>query len=107
MCLARPAEAKDQIDTLRPMFTRVCFPSIANILTDIVATVGGLRQIQVTEFAEARGRELELFKKTISEVRGTQRAFQTLPRHLRRRAMSHNIHRIPARLRDRAQHEVS
>lgn len=37
---------------------------------------------------------------------GTQRAFQSLPRHLRRRAASHNIRRLPARLRERARGEV-
>lgn len=38
---------------------------------------------------------------------GTQRAFQSLPRHLRRRAASHNIRRLPTRLRSRARFEVS
>ncbi|GAA5859154.1 hypothetical protein JCM8547_008891, partial [Rhodosporidiobolus lusitaniae] len=37
---------------------------------------------------------------------GTQRAFQSLPRHLRRRAASHNIRRLPTRLRKRALAEV-
>ncbi|KPV73050.1 uncharacterized protein RHOBADRAFT_29266, partial [Rhodotorula graminis WP1] len=37
---------------------------------------------------------------------GTQRAFQSLPRHLRRRAASHNIRRLPLRLRERARGEV-
>ena len=37
----------------------------------------------------------------------TRRVFQTLPRHLRRRAMSHNIHRLPRRMRAAAQHEVN
>lgn len=37
---------------------------------------------------------------------GARRTFQLIPRHLRRRAMSHNVHRIPRRLRDAAQKEV-
>lgn len=38
---------------------------------------------------------------------GTQRAWQALPRHLRRRAASHDVRRVPARLRERAKTEVS
>jgi ribonuclease P/MRP protein subunit POP1 len=33
-------------------------------------------------------------------------AFQSLPRGLRRRAASHNLNRLPARLREKAAHEV-
>lgn len=35
-----------------------------------------------------------------------KRAFQTLPRHLRRRAASHNARRVPGRLRSKAAAEV-
>lgn len=37
----------------------------------------------------------------------TQRAWQALPRHLRRRAASHDVRRVPARLRERAKAEVN
>jgi hypothetical protein len=40
---------------------------------------------------------------TMSPVK---RSFQTLPRHLRRRTMSHNLYRIPLRLRESAAKEV-
>jgi len=36
----------------------------------------------------------------------TSRAWQALPRHLRRRAASHDVRRVPARLRDKARAEV-
>lgn len=36
----------------------------------------------------------------------TKRAFQTMPRHLRRRAASHNARRVPSRLRAKAAAEV-
>jgi hypothetical protein len=36
----------------------------------------------------------------------TQRVWQTLPRHLRRRAASHDVRRVPMRLRARAIFEV-
>ena len=36
-----------------------------------------------------------------------KRVFQQLPRHMRRRAMSHNVRRLPRRLREKAKKEVS
>ncbi|KAF9435346.1 hypothetical protein BGZ76_006454 [Entomortierella beljakovae] len=41
-----------------------------------------------------------------SKNSAVQRAFQSLPRNLRRRAASHNIKRLPVRLRNRAMREV-
>ncbi|KAF8934113.1 hypothetical protein BGZ58_005932 [Dissophora ornata] len=41
-----------------------------------------------------------------SKDSAVQRAFQSLPRNLRRRAASHNIKRLPVRLRQRAMREV-
>ncbi|KAJ7670280.1 NUC188 domain-containing protein [Mycena rosella] len=37
----------------------------------------------------------------------TQRVWQSLPRHLRRRAASHDVRRVPLRLRDRARQEMN
>ena len=37
---------------------------------------------------------------------GSKRAFQMVPRHMRRRAMSHNVKRLPRRLRKAARKEV-
>lgn len=36
----------------------------------------------------------------------SHRVWQTLPRHLRRRAASHDVRRVPARLREKARAEV-
>jgi ribonuclease P/MRP protein subunit POP1 len=36
----------------------------------------------------------------------THRAWQELPRHLRRRAASHNVRRVPLRLRKKSRAEV-
>ena len=36
----------------------------------------------------------------------THRAWQELPRHLRRRAASHRVRRVPLRLRDKSRSEV-
>lgn len=45
-------------------------------------------------------------KNQVANASANSRAFQELPKHLRRRAMSHNVHRIPARLREKAVAEV-
>ena len=41
-----------------------------------------------------------------SSSNSTQRAWQQLPRHLRRRAASHDVRRVPLKLRDKARAEV-
>jgi hypothetical protein len=42
----------------------------------------------------------------VSRSNSGHRVWQTLPRHLRRRAASHDVRRVPARLRERARSEV-
>lgn len=49
------------------------------------------------------------YRPTVSSTNSdssTKRAFQTLPRHLRRRAASHNARRVPGRLRAKAASEA-
>ena len=60
---------------------------------------------------QARSSELSsllssLASKEVVEGGGGRRVFQSLPRHLRRRAQSHNLHRLPYRLRAAAQREI-
>ena len=64
--------------------------------------------LEPVAFARARTAEVLLLKRDISEgvFRGSRRVFQTLPRHMRRRAASFNIRRLPTRLRERALAEV-
>ncbi|GAA5962704.1 hypothetical protein JCM3765_006172 [Sporobolomyces pararoseus] len=64
--------------------------------------------IEVEKFAQARAFEITAMQRAMKTAKeaGTQRAFQSLPRHLRRRAASHNIRRLPLRLRERAKAEV-
>ena len=66
------------------------------------------RGINASEFAEARALEISNMVEAIKEGDRTsgKRLFQTLPKHMRRRAMSHNVKRMPARLRYRASLEV-
>jgi hypothetical protein len=44
--------------------------------------------------------------KALRSKGGSKRTFQQLPRHMRRRAMSHNVKRLPRRLRSQAEREV-
>lgn len=67
---------------------------------------GGPRGVNVLDFAEARAVELSSMLKAIRSKSGTKRVFQRLPRHMRRRAMSHNLKRLPRRLRPVASKEI-
>ncbi|KAF7346225.1 Ribonucleases P/MRP protein subunit POP1 [Mycena sanguinolenta] len=78
------------------------------------STVGnGVRRlggaIDVEKFVEARKFEINAMQVAQKTARGaaTQRVWQTLPRHLRRRAASHDVRRVPLRLRDRAKQEMT
>ncbi|KZP33575.1 POP1-domain-containing protein [Athelia psychrophila] len=64
--------------------------------------------IDVEKFAEARAFEIGAMQEAMDNVSGGsgQRVWQTLPRHLRRRAASHDVRRVPFRLRERARAEM-
>ncbi|KAJ7644080.1 ribonucleases P/MRP protein subunit POP1-domain-containing protein [Roridomyces roridus] len=65
--------------------------------------------IDVERFTEARAFEIDAMHKAMksASASSTQRVWQTLPRHLRRRAASHDVRRVPLRLRDRARQEMN
>ncbi|KAJ1846890.1 Ribonucleases P/MRP protein subunit pop1 [Coemansia sp. RSA 2708] len=71
-------------------------------------TLGKARSVDVVGFVEARAFEINALQRSLENARsaGNTRAFQTLPRHLRRRAASHNVKRLPARLREKALAEM-
>ncbi|OBZ71160.1 Ribonucleases P/MRP protein subunit pop1 [Grifola frondosa] len=64
--------------------------------------------LDVERFAEARAFEINAMHEAMQNARSnsTQRAWQQLPRHLRRRAASHDVRRVPLRLRDKARAEM-
>ena len=62
--------------------------------------------INAYSFAQARADELKAMVKTTASRSTGKRVFQSLPRHMRRRAMSHNVKRLPRRLRQAAEREV-
>ncbi|EDR13388.1 uncharacterized protein LACBIDRAFT_230763 [Laccaria bicolor S238N-H82] len=64
--------------------------------------------IDVEKFVEARAFEIDAMQKAMKTANSssTQRAWQALPRHLRRRAASHDVRRVPLKLRDKARAEI-
>nr|CAI5839909.1 unnamed protein product [Callosobruchus analis] len=55
--------------------------------------------LTISKFAVARGREIQIMKNTLATSTCIKLAFQKLPKHMRRRTMSHNVKRLPRRLR--------
>ncbi|XP_072324565.1 ribonucleases P/MRP protein subunit POP1 isoform X1 [Scyliorhinus torazame] len=61
--------------------------------------------ITATNFAQARAAEINAMLKAVTHKSGSQ-FLQSLPPAMRRRAMSHNLKRLPRRLREIAKKEV-
>nr|XP_010586723.1 ribonucleases P/MRP protein subunit POP1 isoform X1 [Loxodonta africana] len=64
------------------------------------------KYITASTFAQARAAEISAMLKAVTQKSSNSMVFQTLPRHMRRRAMSHNVKRLPRRLREIAQKEA-
>ncbi|XP_044752794.1 ribonucleases P/MRP protein subunit POP1 [Coccinella septempunctata] len=63
--------------------------------------------ISLSKFSYARCKEIQVMKKSLSSSDySTKLAFQKLPRHMRRRAMSHNVKRLPRRLREKHMNQM-
>ncbi|XP_042346265.1 ribonucleases P/MRP protein subunit POP1 isoform X2 [Plectropomus leopardus] len=58
------------------------------------------KYITAGAYARARAAEVNAMVKAITEKTGSCHVFGALPKHMRRRAMSHNSKRLPRRLRD-------
>ncbi|XP_030746018.1 ribonucleases P/MRP protein subunit POP1 [Sitophilus oryzae] len=56
--------------------------------------------VPVSTFTAARIKEIQTMRKAIKETTGVKMAFQKLPQHMRRRAMAHDVKRLPRRLRE-------
>ncbi|XP_065175148.1 ribonucleases P/MRP protein subunit POP1-like [Sycon ciliatum] len=64
------------------------------------------KHVGLLDFANARVSELQTMMKAVKTSTGTRRVSQALPRHMRRRAVSHNTKRLPVRLRAAALREI-
>ncbi|XP_071325149.1 ribonucleases P/MRP protein subunit POP1 [Trachinotus anak] len=58
------------------------------------------KYISAGGFARARAAEVSAMLKAVTKTTGSCHVFGALPKHMRRRAMSHNTKRLPCRLRD-------
>ncbi|KAF4102645.1 ribonucleases P/MRP protein subunit POP1 [Onychostoma macrolepis] len=61
------------------------------------------KYITASSFAKARAAEVNAMLKAVRKPAGSCHIFNALPRHMRRRAMSHSAKRLPSRLREGAQ----
>ena len=68
----------------------------------------GNGELDVDKFVKAREFEIKALENGVRKSRSvlSTRAFQSVPRDLRRRTASHNVKRVPQRLRTRAEIEV-
>lgn len=69
-------------------------------MSEITENVNLPKYLTLEKIAIARCREIQAMNKNINTSSGVKLAFQKLPRHMRRRAMSHNVKRLPRRLRE-------
>ena len=65
--------------------------------------------LNVAAFVKAREFEIKAMESSMlsSKKQLARRAFQQVPKGMRRRTASHNVKRVPKRLRKRAENEVS
>jgi len=65
-------------------------------------------ELSLSSFIKAREFEINALDKSMQKARKVlmTRAFQQVPRHMRRRTASHNVKKVPRRLRRRAEREV-
>lgn len=73
------------------------------------AALSATGELDVASFVKAREYEINALEKSMQNARHglTTRAFQQVPRNMRRRTASHNVKKVPRRLRRRAEKEVS
>ncbi|XP_040210696.1 ribonucleases P/MRP protein subunit POP1 isoform X2 [Rana temporaria] len=64
------------------------------------------KYITASMFAQARAAEINAMVKAVSQKSSNSLVFQSLPRHMRRRSMGHDIKRLPRRLREIAKREM-
>ena len=105
----RKAPAASEVSasgTLKRQITQV-IRAIPSQSTDAALSVTG--ELDVASFVKAREYEINALEKSMQNTRHglTTRAFQQVPRKMRRRTASHNVKRVPRRLRQRAEKEVS
>ncbi|KAG1733032.1 ribonucleases P/MRP protein subunit POP1-domain-containing protein [Suillus paluster] len=103
----QPAASTSGSGSVRSSGNALAGPSSTTVRFD---SMQGLpASIDVEKFTEARAYEIDAMQKAMKTAGEsvTHRAWQTLPRHLRRRAASHDVRRVPLRLREKARAEMA
>ncbi|XP_012231195.2 ribonucleases P/MRP protein subunit POP1 [Linepithema humile] len=57
-------------------------------------------EVSIAQFASSRAQEISMMTYSIENPKQTKLVFQKLPVYMRRRVMSHNVKRLPRRLRE-------
>ncbi|PVU89024.1 hypothetical protein BB561_005597 [Smittium simulii] len=91
-------QGRDKKKAKRDFYRQIDTQNFANVNSKV---------IEVETFIESRSYEITAMQHAIKASRknNNARGFQTLPRHLRRRAASHNVKRVPMRLRAKTIYE--
>ncbi|RMZ92264.1 hypothetical protein DV736_g475, partial [Chaetothyriales sp. CBS 134916] len=65
-------------------------------------------ELNIAAFVKGREFEIQALESSMQKARKSlmSRAFQQVPRHMRRRTASHNVKKVPRRLRKRAEREM-
>ena|ERR1700749_4831687 len=97
-------EGSDQ--TAMPPRKKYRWDRVINVQSASSAFAHG--EIDVSKFVKAREEEIKALENAIktSKASAAINAFQEVPRSMRRRTGSHNVKRIPKRLRARASRQV-
>lgn len=122
MSTQRQAQRRQRVRDSRTISTKSAGPSknrrepadaigqaSVNVLRTATATARPLPgAVDVERAVNARAFEIRALQAAMrsAAAASTTRAFQSLPRHLRRRAASHDPRRVPKRLRTKAQAEI-
>ena len=72
------------------------------------SAISATGELDVAAFVKAREYEINALDKSMQKARRglASRAFQQVPRAMRRRTASHNVKKVPRRLRGQAEREV-
>lgn len=88
--------------------SRPSFHDARAISSQTTGRAFGNGEIDVDKFVKAREFEIKALEQGMKNAKNVlmKRAFQSVPRELRRRTASHNVKKVPKRLRPRAAREV-
>lgn len=102
----RKPEGQSAPPSKKPRFSY--FQDARQIAAQTSESAYGNGELDVNKFVKAREYEIKALENGMRKARTTlsSRAFQTVPRELRRRTASHNVKRVPKRLQKRAKREM-